>query len=320
MLIVGEVHTGLLRGRGPMSASDAALLVDLVAGEPVLRLDRPRAYVRSPDRPVGVDCPLGAAASSRRVRGIGTVLQRAAVAGGHIVQGTAWATLIPAAGSAREPWSYYLACPGVIEAVGRVRPAELADAFAAPVRDPAALDLGEIAGRASDVVQSAVPADTRPRERLRLPRTRLRFVIERSDTARPPRLTVHDEQLRVLRMTMPAGDEALQLVAFGEDLALHDWLLTSVSGLVERAGIGILPFDESLRRLRPAVQHLLHLWLPGRRNDVTRELWAQVEQRDALGDQWKLTRDRIRDLVALAAVENRSAEGNRPGEPWSGKP
>ncbi|MBL7261658.1 SCO2521 family protein [Paractinoplanes lichenicola] len=309
MLIVGEVHTGLLRGRGPMRASDAALLVDLVAGEPVLRLDRPRAYVRSPDRPVGVDCPLGAAASARQVRGIGTVLQRAAVVGGHIVQGTAWAALTPATGSAREPWSHYLARPGVIEAVGRARPAELADAFAAPARDPAALDLGEIAGRASDVVQSAVPADGRPRERLRLPRTRLRFVIEQAETPGPPRLTVHDDQLRVLRVALPAGIEPRRLVAFGEDLALHDWLLTSVNSLVERAELGILPFDESLRRLRPAVQHLLHLWLPGRRSDLARDLWEQVERRDALSDQWKLLRDRIRDLVALAAVDARSNQG-----------
>ncbi|GAB2603966.1 hypothetical protein Aab01nite_47570 [Paractinoplanes abujensis] len=308
MLIVGEVHTGVLRGRGPMRASEAALLVDLVAGEPVLRLDRPRAYVRSPSRPVGVDCPLGGVSSARQVRGIGTVLQRAAVVGGHIVQGTAWAAVLPAESSARQPWSHYLARPGVIEAMGRFRPAELAAAFAAPARDTAALDLGEIAGRASDAVQSAVPADGRPYERLRLPRTRLRFVIERAGAPSPPRLTVHDEQLRVLRLTLPADVEPRLVVAFGEDLALHDWLLTSVTGLVERAGIGILPFDEALRRLRPAVQHLLHLWLPGRRSDLTRDLWGQMERRDALSDQWRLVRDRIRDLVALAAVETSSTK------------
>ena len=54
------------------------------------------------------------------------------------------------------------------------------------------------------------------------------------------------------------------------------------------------------------VQHLLHLWLPGRRHDLAREWWEQVERRDALSDQWKLLRDRIRDLVALAAVDARS--------------
>ncbi|MBU2669355.1 hypothetical protein KOI35_38170 [Actinoplanes bogorensis] len=309
MLIVGEVHTGLLRGRGPLSATGAAMLVDLVAGEPVLRLERPRAYVRSPERPVGVDCPLGVPAAARQVRGIGTVLQRAAITGGHVVQGTAWATLTPADGSARRPWSHYLARPGVIETVGRARTGEVADAFAAAARDPAALDLGDIAGRASDVVQSAVPADGRPRERLRLPRTRLRFVVEEAASTGPPRFAVHGDQLRVLRVTLPAGADPRLLVAFGEDLALHDWLLTSVLGIVERAEIGVLPFGESLRRLRPAVDHLLHLWLPGRRDgDVARELWAAVERQDALSDQWRLLRDRIRDQVALAAVEALAGE------------
>jgi hypothetical protein len=303
VLIVGEVHTGLLRGRDPMSARDAALLVDLVAGEPVLRLERPRSYVRSPDRPVGVDCPLGAPAPARQIRGIGTVLQRAAITGGHIVQGTAWATLTRGRSSARQPWSHYLARPGVIEAVGRVQPTELADAFAAPERDASALDLGEIAGRASDMVQSAVPSDGRSGDRLRLPRTSLRFVIGQAQTAGPPCFTVHDDQLRVLRLVLPAEAEPRLLVAFGEDVALHDWLLTSVIGIVERAEIGALPRDESLRRLRPAVDYLLHLWLPGGRGgELAGQLWETLERRSALSRQWALLRDRIRDQFAIGAV------------------
>ena len=304
VLIVGEVHTGLLRGRDPMSASEAALLVDLVAGEPVLRLDRPRSYVRSPERPVGVDCPLGAPAPVRQVRGIGTVLQRAALTDGHVVQGTAWAAVAPAASSARQPWSHYLARPGVIETVGRAARGTLADAFAAAERAPSALDLGEIAGRASDVVQSAVPADGRSRERLRLPRTRLRLVIEQADIPGPPRFTVHDDRLRVLRIPVPAGAEPRLLVAFAEDLALHDWLLTSVIGLVERAAIGALPADESLRRLRPAVVHLLHLWLPGMRGgERAADLWEALERQHALTRHWNLLRDRIRDQLALGALD-----------------
>ncbi len=304
MIIVGEVHTGLLRGRDPMSASEAALLVDLVAGEPVLQLQRPRSYVRSPERPVGVDCPLGV----RRVRGIGTALQRAAITGGHVVQGTAWASLIPAAGSARRPWSHYLTRPGVIETVGRHRGSELADAFAAAGPAPGTLDLGEIAGRASDVVQSAVPSDGRSRERLRLPRTRLRFVVEPAGTTGTPRLAVHEDRLRVLRVEAPADVEPRLLVAFGEDLALHDWLLTSVDGLVERAAIGALPRAESLRRLRPAVDYLLHLWLPGGRGgEVAQELWFALERRSSLSRQWGLLRDRIRDQLALGALDKLSA-------------
>ncbi|WP_092556580.1 SCO2521 family protein [Actinoplanes derwentensis] len=308
MLVVGEVHTGLLRGRDPMSAREAASLVDLVAGEPVLRLERPRSYVRSPERPVGVDCPLGAPAPARQVRGIGTVLQRAAITGGHIVQGTAWTTLTRATGSARQPWSHYLARLGVIEAVGRVQPTELTEAFAAPDRAAGALDLGGIAALASDLVQSAVPAGGRSRERLRLPRTRLRFVVEQGDTAGPPSFAVHDDQLRIMRVTLPAEAPPRLLVAFGEDLALHDWLLTSVIGIVDRAAIGALPRDESLGRLRPAVDYLLHLWLPaGRGGELAGQLWETLERRAAFTRQWALLRDRIRDQFAVGAVAALSA-------------
>ncbi|HWS38444.1 MAG TPA: SCO2521 family protein [Actinoplanes sp.] len=313
MLVVGEVHTGLLRGRDPMSAREAATLVDLVAGEPVLRRDRPRSYVRSPERPVGVDCSLGTPAPARQVRGIGTVLQRAAITGGHVVQGTAWTTVTPATGTGgRRPWSHYLARLGVIEAVGRVQAAELTDAFTTPQRATDALDLGEIAGRASDLVQSSVPAGGRARDRLRLPRTRLRFVAEPSDSAGPPRFTVHDEQLRIMRVTLPGDAEPRLLLAFAEDLALHDWLLTSVIGIVERAAIGALPRDESLGRLRPAVDYLLHLWLPaGRGGELAGYLWETLERRAAFSRQWALLRDRIRDQFAVGAVAALSAAMSR---------
>ncbi|WP_430786457.1 SCO2521 family protein [Actinoplanes sp. G11-F43] len=304
MLVIGEVHTGLLRGHHQATAS----LVDLVAGEPVRSFDRPRAHVRSPDRPVGVDCPLGAPTPARRVRGIGTVLQRAAITGGHVVQGTAWATVVPAGGGTRQPWPYYLARPGVIEAVGRARPSELAAALAATEHAPEALDLGAIAGRASDLVQAAVPPGDRSRERLRLPRTRLRFVVERGETTGPPVLTVHGDRSRILRAALPAGTEPRLLAAFAEDLALHDWLLTSVIGIVDRAAIGALPRDESLRRLRPAVDHLLHLWLPaGRGGELARQLWETLDRHAALSRQWSLLRDRIRDQFIVGAVAALSA-------------
>lgn len=313
VLVVGEVHTGLLRGRDPMSAHEAAVLVDLVAGEPVLRRDRPRSYVRSPERPVGVDCPLGAPAPARQVRGIGTVLQRAAITGGHVVQGTAWTTVTPATGTGgRRPWSHYLARLGVIETLGRIRPAELTDAFAAPGRAPGSLDLGEIAGLASDLVQSTVPPGGRARERLRLPRTRLRFVAEEGDSAGSPRFTVHDDQLRTMRVIVPAGAEPRLLLAFAEDLALHDWLLTSVIGIVEKAAIGALPRDESLGRLRPAVDYLLHLWLPaGRGGELAGHLWETLERGAAFSRQWALLRDRIRDQFAIGAVTALSAAAPR---------
>ena len=90
MLAFGEVQTGLLQNSTAVPASRAAELVDLVLGEPVRRFERPMAYAVSPDRPEGVDCRLPTA-SGARVHAVGTLLTHAAVVGGHILQGSAYA-------------------------------------------------------------------------------------------------------------------------------------------------------------------------------------------------------------------------------------
>jgi len=130
VLIVGEVHTGLLRGRGPVTNDLAQRLVDLVKGDRVLVSERPMACVRSPARPVGVDCLLTAPGPSRQVRGVGTAIQRSSITGGHVVQGSVHTTVVRGEHGARQPWSHYLARPGVIETLGRARWPDLAAALA----------------------------------------------------------------------------------------------------------------------------------------------------------------------------------------------
>jgi len=306
MLIVGEVHTGLLRGPDPVTGDEARRLVDLMSGEPVLVSERPRSYVRSPDRPVGVDCPLGAPAPARQVRGIGTAVQRAAITDGHVVQGSAHTTVVRGGHGGRRPWSHYLARPGVIETIGRTPWSELADAFVQPVRDRAALDLGAIAGRAAGQVQRAVPPAARSRPRLRLARTRLRWVAQLEPDAAGPsgvRFSLHGDELRLLRFTAPESATAARLAAVCEDVALHDWLLTTLTEIIRRAAIGVLPRAEALRRLYPAVDHLLHLWLPGGNgNSFADDLWAVLERRGGFSGQWGLLSNRIRDQFAAAAA------------------
>ncbi|NEA65720.1 hypothetical protein [Streptomyces sp. SID12488] len=46
------------------------------------------------------------------------------------------------------------------------------------------------------------------------------------------------------------------------DLALHDWLLTTVALVVERACAD--GDTVGLRALRQVVDHLVHLWMPAR--------------------------------------------------------
>jgi hypothetical protein len=302
VLIVGEVQTGLLRGSRPVTPDEARRLVDLVAGEPVLVSERPVSYVRSPEKPVGVDCPLGVAGQARQVRGVGTVLRRASVTGGHVVQGSAYATLLRAEQSTRLPWSHYLARPGVIETLGRSRWAELADALAAPRAAGEELDLGALAARATEAVQGRVTPGPVP---LRSGRTRLRWVARLdpggNGPARP-HLSVGGDDLRVLRLTVADATSA-SVAAVGEDVALHDWLLTTLLELVRKAAIGVNSRAAALDKLMPAIDYLLHLWMPAARGDeLTDQVWQVLERRPGFSRQWETLVHRIRDQLSVGAV------------------
>jgi len=60
MVILGEVHTGLLQTRSPLETGQAARLLELVPGESVLVSERPMPFVQSPRVLTGVDCDLSA--------------------------------------------------------------------------------------------------------------------------------------------------------------------------------------------------------------------------------------------------------------------
>ncbi|MEV8503494.1 SCO2521 family protein [Actinoplanes sp. NPDC051475] len=308
MLIVGEVHTGLLRGRDPATLEEARRMAELVAGEAVLVSQRPIEYVRSPAAPVGVDCELVAPGTGRRLRGVGTVLGRSAITGGHVVQGSACTTLVPGSGSARRPWSYYLTCPGVIETLGRPRWPEVADALAAPGAAPGTLDLGGIAGRAVDSVQRS-----RRQGRSRLPsaRTRLRWVATPGAGPVGVRFGLCRDDVRLLRLSIPEAS-AETVAAVCEDVALHDWLLTTLIEIVRKAAIGTLDRAEALSRLHPAVDYLLHVWMPDARGaDLAGEVWALLERHPGFSRQWSTLVNRIRDQLSVGAVTALAAASAR---------
>jgi hypothetical protein len=312
MLIAGEVHTGLLRGPDPVTAEQARGLVDLVIGEPVLVSHRPIAYVRSPEMPVGVDCGLGAAGATRRVRGVGTALQRAAITGGHVVQGSAATTLVRADNGARQPWSHYLTRPGVIETLSRTRWDEVAAALAGPDRPGDALDLGAIAGRVADRVQRS-HARGGP-VRLRAPRTRLRWTARIGADAPRIRYAVRSDDLRLLELWVPDGEpgRARELTALAEDVALHDWLLSTLLEIVGKSAIGVIERRTALERLLPAIDYLLHLWMPGARGDeVSAEVWAALDRRPGFSRQWTTLVHRIRDQLSVGAVAALAAAAPR---------
>ena len=295
MLILGETRTSMLRNSRALDRASVAELLNLVEGERVQVADRPVARAVSPTTFTGVDCPLPTA-SKARCRGVGTVSARAVVTGGGVVQGSAFVRVEDGSAKYRQPWSHYLGRPGVVQTIGRFTEADVAAGFLADGEPRTSLDLGAVSERLINSVQRAKQLDNTPRLRAR--RTRLRWVAEAGD-ALDCRFVLVDDTVRTIRLAVPA-EAAAGLAGFCESLALHDWALTTLLALVERSDLGADSADAALSRLRPAIAHLLHLWMPDAHvAQPLLPLWELLERHGGFSKQWLATRDRIRDLLAL---------------------
>jgi hypothetical protein len=308
MLVMGEVHTGLLQNSGEIPESTCRDVLRLLSGERVRVSRRPIVYAVSPDLLTGVDCRLPSASQSR-IRGAGTVLSRSSITGGRVVQGSSYTRIERSGSDRRQPWSHYLARPGVVEVLGKAKARDLADGFA---EDPPAdgLDLGAISARFLDVVQSSPLLDRRAP--FKIARTRLRWVAEEGEPA--IHFTLHSEQMRTVRL-VHTGEFTPAVVDLCEDLALHDWLLTALLVIIERARIGGTPGPEAAVKLAPAVDHLLHLWMPSARvDDLLSPFWESLDRRPGFTRQWQSLVDRVRDQLAvhtLAFLREKSGGGAR---------
>ncbi|MBP2707025.1 hypothetical protein JOL79_24880 [Microbispora sp. RL4-1S] len=290
---MGEVHTALLQNSGEIQEPVCRQVLGLMAGETVRVSRRPIAHALSPDLLTGVDCRLPSA-SQARVRAVGTVVSRCAITGGRVAQGSSYVRVERAAVDRRLSWSHYLSRPGVAEVLGKAKAGDLAAGFldGAP---PDCLDLGAISGRFLDLAQSSPLLDRRAP--FRIPRTRLRWVTEVGEPS--IRFTLHSDQVRTVRIAHPEPFTPA-LAALCEDLALHDWLLTTLLVLVERAGIGSAPGAQAAAKLAPAVDHLLHLWMPGAHvGESLAPYWESLDRRPGFTRQWRTLEDRVRDQVAL---------------------
>jgi hypothetical protein len=106
--------------------------------------------------------------------------------------------------------------------------------------------------------------------------------------------------------------DAGRIAAACEDVALHDWLLSTLIESVRKSAIGRLPRGDTLRRLGPAIDRLLHLWMPAARADeLTETMWAVLERRPGFSRQWTTLATRVRDQFAVMLAESLSA-ANRP--------
>jgi hypothetical protein len=306
MLTLGEVHTGLLQHSSSLPPDRAMDALALLLGERVRRSERPIEYAVSPDILTGVDCPL-ATRSGGRTRAVGTAASRVCLTGGHILQGSTRVQVVRSTANRRLPWSHYLARSGSVETIGRADPAELVHGFVVPEPPAGTLDLGAISGRAMDSAQVRAGPDRRPP--FKMGRTRLRWAaLPATHEGAEPRVHFRIEDDTVRTVTVVSSVGAAQVLELCEDLALHDWLLTSLLFLIERSRIGAVPRAEVVRRLRPAVDCLMHLWMPAARVDRSLAgVWESIERRPGFSRQWQSSVDRVRDQIAISTLALYSA-------------
>jgi hypothetical protein len=305
LVLVGEVRTGLLRNSTRISGDAATDLLALLPGAAVRRATRPLHYALSADFGLGVHCPL-ATPSRRNAEGIGTVLARVSLFGGRVVQASARTLLAVGGGPGRLPWSHYVSRLGTIEVSGRASARELADGFLAHGLSTT-LDPGAVCNRYLDRIQRSSLLDRTAPFRSR--RTRLRFAAvvhgpdEAPDGARGQRtgaFVIEDDTLRTLRLSF-ASASVPDVLALCEDIALHDWLLTTLTRFLEAGGAA--ERSDPVRRLGPVVAHLLPLWMPGALvADDLRPLVDALERRAGFSRQWDSLVAHIRDQISLAVV------------------
>ncbi|MEV5544751.1 SCO2521 family protein [Streptomyces sp. NPDC052309] len=313
VLAGGEIRTCLLPARQALDVRAAAQLLGLRADERVLLSERPNLYARSPDTLTGVDCPLPSA-NGAHVRAVGTVAARAALTEGRILQTSAYFRLPASGPDQRQPWGHYLVRPGLLEPFGKLPHEAVAQGVLDGGRH-GELDVGLIAGGLLTRLLRHPLLDQRPPLRSRP--TRLRWVALPAEGDQGPsieRFTLAEDELRTVRLRVPEGTPPADVAGLCDDLALHDWLLTTLVRLLDgiRLGSGPPPArvgpsaDDRpavVAALRPAVDHLLHLWMPRAR--VAKELaplWEALEERPGFTRQWQALVQRIRDQLTLHAI------------------
>ena len=302
MLTFGEVHTGLLQNSTALPWDATAEVLNLLVGEQVRRSERPMAYAVSPNLLTSVDCRLPAA-SGKVIRGVGTVVTRASITGGHVAQGSGHTVVVRSSANRRLSWSHYLTRPGTIEAIGKADGKDIARGFAGTVHPMGTIDLGAISGRTLDAVQRSTRLDRQPP--FRTQRTQMRWVViptEEPGAEATGTFRVVNPTLRVLELVVPR-EHLASIVDLCEDLALHDWLLTTLLALMESSLTGPGTRTQRIARLRPAIDTLLHLWMPAARVDeAVLPVWRSLERRPGFTRQWEASVSRIRDQMTLSTL------------------
>jgi len=299
-LTIGEVHTGLLLTSTAVSAETATALLAILPGGSVRTRQRPVRYAWSPEVLTGVDC-LAPVADRREVRVVGTPATQVSLTDGHIVQARTHATLRYEPVGHRRPWAHYLAQPGVLEVLGTASEEKLATGFLRGSTSMTALDLGAVNLRTLSAIQRNAQLDHNPPFHSR--RTRLRWSAEAAGERQEMVFTLGANGLRTVRLRTDEMDPRA-LADFCTDLALHDWLLSALLDLVDRAVGPSRSAIEVIGLLRPGIDHLVHAWMPAAHVSKTLlGIWQDFDARSGISTQWQKTVQRIRDQLSVGIIE-----------------
>jgi hypothetical protein len=302
VLACGEVRTCLLPSFQALDGRAAAQLLRLRADEHVRVSERPHTYALSPEVLTGVDCRLPTS-NGAKVRAVGTVAARAALTEGRLLQATAYFSAPADGPHMRRPWGHYLVRPGVVEPFGKL-PEEAAAEGTLRGAGRGELNLGMIAeGLLAQLLRHPL-LDHKPPFKSR--RTHLRWAARRAPEGEKPsleRFTLAEDGLRTVELRLPKGSPAAAAAGLCEDLALHDWLLTTVVHMLDTSRLGGADGPAAVLALRPAVDHLLHLWMPHAHVDRSLvHLWEALERNPGFTRQWQNLVQRIRDQLAVQAI------------------
>jgi hypothetical protein len=299
-LTIGEVHTSLLLTSTAVPDGIAAELLAIAPGRSVRTRQRPIRHAWSPEVLTGVDCS-ALLAGRREVRVVGTPATQLSLTDGRIIQAGTHATFRHDPAGRRRPWAHYLAQPGVLEVLGKVSEESLATGSLLGPATTAALDLGAVNTRTLAAIQRSEGLDRNPPFRSR--RTRLRWSAESSDHEQEIVFTLGTDGLRTVRLRTAEPDPRA-LADFCADLALHDWLLSTLLDIVERSLARGRPATELISMLRPGIDHLVHVWMPAAHLSKTlAPIWQELDLRAGFSLQWQKTVERIRDQLSVGVIE-----------------
>jgi hypothetical protein len=312
MVILGEIRTCLLHNSRPLPTAVVSELLALKPGRRARVTERPVNRSVSPELAMGVDCRL-ASEPLVKARGVGTVVSHAIVTGGVVLQASARTRLARATSDVRRGWSHYAQRIGTVEVIGKAEGEHLSQGHRA-VSGSGLLDLGAICEHLLTVVQMRPQLDNTTAIRSRP--TRVRWTArcaEEGQTEPMVRLRIEDEVSRTIELVVTA-DQLGSAQRFCEDVASHDWLLTTLGNAIAQSARGD---DDRTDMLASAVERLVHLWMPGAHVDPAMQpLWEKLERAPGFSLQWRAQVAQIRDLIALRTLKALEQARRRETAGW----